>query len=371
MKKALSLILALAMILLLCACGSEETDSDRSKKTKKETTAETAEAGAVTESVVAEKTEPVEEVVVDNTPVIAVGESAATDICEFTIDYVTITKDVKPPKPGRVYTHYEADAGKVYVDLCVAYKNIDTTNVAADETMSGKLYYSGKYEYTGFSMIEEDNRSDFTYSSITSIAPLTTEYMHYLFAVPEEVETSGGEIVLKMTIGGAEYKIIVREQNGEVVTENKTELGKTSGAVAVGEVIVTKNCEFNVDYANITNDVKPLKPGSWYSHYEADSGKVYVDICFAYKNTTGSDVGADDVISAEMMYAGKYEYTGFSMIEEDGRSDFTYSSITSIAPLATEYVHYLFAVPEEVSTSGEAVEITFTIDGNTYTYTVR
>ena len=59
------------------------------------------------------------------------------------------------------------------------------------------------------------------------------------------------------------------------------------------------------------------------------------------------------------------------MIEENSRGDFTYSNITSIAPLATEYVHYLFAVPAEVDTSSESVEITFTIGGNTYTYTVR
>ncbi len=59
------------------------------------------------------------------------------------------------------------------------------------------------------------------------------------------------------------------------------------------------------------------------------------------------------------------------MIEEDRRSDFTYSNITSISPLCTEYVHYLFEVPEEVETSTDPVEISFTVDGNTYTYKVR
>lgn len=59
------------------------------------------------------------------------------------------------------------------------------------------------------------------------------------------------------------------------------------------------------------------------------------------------------------------------MIEEESRSDFTYSNIASIATLSTEYVHFLFAVPEEVGTSSESVEITFTIEGNDYTYKVR
>ena len=96
-----------------------------------------------------------------------------------------------------------------------------------------------------------------------------------------------------------------------------------------------------------------------------------MDICFAYKNTSERKVGADEIISAKLKYAGKYEYTGFTTIEEDSRGDFTYTNITSISPLSTEYVHYLFSVPEEVKTSTESIEITFVIDGNTYTYKLR
>lgn len=366
MKKLFALLLAAVMCLSLAACG----DSASAETTiAAETVADTTEA--VEQTTASTETVATEVEVVDNTPVIAVGESAATDVCEFTVDYVNITKDVIPPQAGGWYSHYEAEAGKVYVDLCVAYKNTDTANVDADQTLFGKLIYKGQYEYDGFSMIEEENRSDFTYSNITAVAPLTTEYMHYLFPVPEEVEASGAEVLLKMIIGGAEYKIVVREGNGEAESTAETTLGKTSGEVALGETVVTKNSEFNIDYVNITGDVVPPQPGSWYSHYEAEAGKLYVDICFAYKNTGDSSIVADSAISAKLKYAGKYDYTGFSMIEEESRSDFTYSNITSIAPLCTEYVHFLFPVPEEVGTSSESVEITFTVDGNTYTYQLR
>lgn len=374
MKKIVALLLVTVMSLSLAACGSPSSQPETEESSAVDSTGKNdmvEESEPNEETVKNEETEK-EEVVVDNTPVIAVGEAATTDKCEFTVDYVNITRDVMPPQPGNWYSHYEAEAGKVYVDFCVAYKNTDTSSIDADKTVSGKLIYSDKYEYTGFSMIEENNRSDFTYSNITSIASLSTEYVHYLFAVPEEVETSGAEIVLKMTIGGEEYKIVVREGNGTTTAGNTTQQdGKTSGEIALGEVVVTKNSEFSIDYSDITNDVMPPKPGNWYSHYEAEAGKMYVDICFAYKNTSGNNVGADDVISAKLKYAGKYDYTGFSIIEEDSRADFTYSNITSIAPLSTEYVHYLFEVPEEVATSNESVEITFTIDGNTYTYKVR
>lgn len=370
-RKFILILLSLTICLSFAACGND----------KSATTSEEDKKGSAEETKIAENTEDEntgteqptqpETAKADNTPVASIGELITTDKCEFSIDYINITNDVMPPAPGNWYSHYEADDGKVYVDFCVAYKNMASGNIEADETVSGKLTYADKYEFTGFSMIEEDSRSDFTYSSITSIAPLTTEYVHYLFEVPEEVANSNLSIVLKMNIGGIDYKVIVRDNGGESTEDAAPQTGKTSGEVEVGEIVVTKNAEFNIDYSNITNDVMPPHPGNWYSHYEADDGKVYVDICFAYKNTSGKSIGADDAISAKLKYADKYDYSGFSMIEEDSRGDFTYSSITSISPLTTEYIHYLFEVPEEVQTSSESIIITFSISGNTYTYAVR
>ncbi len=399
MKKIISILLSLAMCLSFAACGGsgdtadpaepvesidepvEETsapvdaeadaeDSDGSEEPEAETPVipDNDEKGSEMKN---EKPAPVEVPKADTTPVIAVGELISTDKCEFSVDYVNITSDVLPPSPGSWYSHYEADSGKVYVDFCVAYKNLDSRDIEADETVSGNLIYADKYEYTGFSMVEKDSRSDFTYSNITSIAPLTTEYVHYLFEVPEEVADSGSGIVLKMTIGDKDYKVVVREGDGSPVAEAEPQTGKTSGEVEVGEVVAARNAEFNVDYSDITAKVTPPHPGSWYSYYEADAGKVYVDVCFAYKNTSDKSVDADEAISAKLRYADKYDYSGFSMIEKDSRSDFTYSNITNIAPLTTEYIHYLFEVPEEVQSSSESIVISFSISGNSYTYTVR
>lgn len=145
----------------------------------------------------------------------------------------------------------------------------------------------------------------------------------------------------------------------------------TTPVISTDDRISTDTCEFSIDYINITDDVLPPSPGSWYTHYEADDGKVYVDVCFAYKNTSGKSVGADDIISAKLKYADKYEYSDFSIIEEDNRGNSTYSNISSIAPLCTEYIHFLFVVPEEIQNSSESIIITFSVSGNTYTYTVR
>ena len=363
MKKLITVFLSLSICLSLVACGNNKSPNnstgENSDLMEETTGSEQSAQGAETSNKA------------DTTPVISIGDQISTDTCEFSIDYINITNDVLPPSPGSWYSHYKADDGKVYVDFCVAYKNTASGDIDADETVSGTLIYADKYEYKGFSMIEEDSRSDFTYSNITNIAPLSTEYVHYLFEVPEEVETSHSSIVLKMRIGGGDYKVIVREGDETAAEKTPPQTGKTSGAVEIGEVVVTKNAEFNIDYSDITNDVVPLHPGSWYSHYEADNGKVYVDVCFAYKNTSDKNVGADDVISAKLKYADKYDYSGFSMIEEDSRGDFTYSNITSISPLSTEYIHYLFEVPEDVQNSSESIVITFSVSGNTYTYAVR
>ncbi len=377
MKKLVVIILNIVLILSISACGTESQYSE-GDDVSLSTNEEVVNNGKEFELLDGENisTETKNKIAVkDTTQVVAIGEAVTIeDRADFYIDYIDITNDVIPPSPGSWYSHYEAENGKAFVDICVAYKNLSSGNIDADDTISGLLFYDNRYEYTGFSIIEEDNRSDFTYSNITSIAPLTTEYLHYLFSVPEEVQNTNKSIKVNMKIGGSDYKVIVREGSGEVDqngSENSKTLSKTSGAVINGESVTTANAEFYVDYSNITNDVIPPSPGDWYTHYEAEVGKAYVDFCLAYKNTSGKNVDADSVVSANLKYANKYEYTGFSIIEEDNRSDFTYSNITSIAPLSTEYMHYLFAIPDDVVNSSDSIEISFSIDGNEYTYNVR
>jgi len=293
--------------------------------------------------------------------------------CEFFVDYTNITDDVMPPQPADWYTHYEAEAGKLYIDLCVGYRSLTAKERMADELLNAVLIFAGKYEYTGFTMIEESSRGDFTYSNITSVAPLANEYIHYLFEVPEEVGLSDGSLEIRLTVDGNTYDITVREgSEGEVIKVNENAVLKTSGEVKLGEIVaVAGTCEFFVDYSDITDDVMPLYPGDWYSHYEADEGKVYVDFCVGYRNWKNKNVTADDVMAAKLIYDGKYEYTGFSMIEDEGRSDFTYSNITSIIPLSTEYLHFLFEIPAELENETAGIVINFSVGGNVYSYTVR
>lgn len=295
------------------------------------------------------------------------------NVCRFYVDFFNITGDVIPPSHGERYSHYEAETGKVYVDVCVAYKNLSNTVIQADEILDAVLIYGGTYSYTGVSIAEEHDRSDFTYSNITSIAPQSTQYVHFLFQVPEEIASSQGALIAALETEDETYYIPIRQGNQETVVEVSDDaVYKTEGPVSHGEIIGVEDvCEFNVEFCSIAKQVLPPEAGNWYSYYEATDGKLYVDFCIAYRNLCKENIAADSIIAAKLSYAGEYEYTGFTIIEEDSRADFTYASICSISPLTTEYLHCLFEVPEEINNTNAAIAITFTVAGNTYTYNLR
>lgn len=355
MKKVFLLLLVVIMLLMLVACNDSSNDfnpwDSGITDPDNNTTINTSKA----------------------TPLAMQKAITIADTCEFYVEYADITEDVMPPQPNSWYSHYVAENGKVYIDICISYKNLDTKEIFADDVLDATLIFGGRYQYNGFSIVEEDNRGDFTYSNITAIAPLCQEYLHYLFEVPAEIENSNGSLTALLTIGGTQYSLVIRDgKEGDVAETNKNATEKKQGAVREGETVFIPNrCEFYVDFSEITEDVCPPQPSDWYSHYVAEDGKLYVDFCIVYKNWKNVPVVADDVISAKLIYAGKYEYTGFSIIEKDSRGDFTYTNITQIAPLATEYIHYLFEIPTTVETDGGSIEIIFTVGDNTYIYTMR
>ncbi len=169
------------------------------------------------------------------------------------------------------------------------------------------------------------------------------------------------------------------ENTNEIISEvtnysgsiNKDEKTEKNEITETDKVTIKDICEFKLDYKKITADVLPPKQDSWYSHYEAEKGKMYVDICIAYKNLSDRAVDADEVGGLSLTYADKYQYSGFSIIEEENRSDFTYSKITSIDPLNTEYIHYLVEIPKEAAESTESLVATLFIESNSYTIKIR
>lgn len=149
--------------------------------------------------------------VIEKIPEIRDKEKVLIDeVGEFYVDFAKISAKVLPPSPRGIYSYYKADQGKAYVDLCLAYKNLAADDVEVYDIGDGLLIYDEKYNYSCFATIEEDNRGDFTLASISRIKPLTMEYVHYLFEVPDEVANGTGSIVIELDMTGNKYKYVVR-----------------------------------------------------------------------------------------------------------------------------------------------------------------
>ncbi|MCR5521209.1 MAG: hypothetical protein K6F44_04820 [Lachnospiraceae bacterium] len=306
-----------------------------------------------------------------NAEIIVEGETKRVpDVCEVTLDHLKIAKDVKPADPGSVYSQYSAGDDKVYVDMCLAYKNLDTSAITAYDTMKCTLVYADKYEYSGFSAIEVDDRRDFESSKNASISPLSTEYMHYLFEVPDEVRTSGEGIDVYLTIGDKEFKVEADPKNIDTIGHEEHP-GENATEVKTKEVITTENAEFNISYVTITDDVVPSNPADYYAHFEADQGKLIVDMSLYYRNISSTKIGVDRIGRSTLVFADKYEYAGFVVAEKNDGSEFTDADVTSILPLETGNIHYLFMVPQEIKGGNDPVYLCFTIDGQEFKYVMR
>lgn len=200
-----AIVLAAVIIAIAAGGGKSASDGDVVQKIEESTTEQnTYEYDYDTADSVYDDIETTTEVETTEPeiPVIKKGQKITIDgVCQFFVDYTNITKDVMPKVPADYYRHYVADSGSTYVDICVSYKNLENVAVGADDVGNAVLYYDDKYQYTSFSCIEEKNRGSFTYSNITNIDPLTTEYLHYLIEVPDEVVKSGKNMDVYLSFG--------------------------------------------------------------------------------------------------------------------------------------------------------------------------
>lgn len=301
-------------------------------------------------------------------PVVAEGDTVTIENSEepfeFHIEYANVTEAPE--------LFYQAEAGKVYVDFCVSCKNIGSDIVTVQDTMEGMLIYSGIYEYTGSLMIEEGEDGFLDSIYYNTVAPADTVYLHYLFPAPEEIQHSDRMLELCIAFCGNDYRLIVREGTEGPVSDSEysKSSGKVSDTLTDGEVVITANSEFYVDFSEITEDVMPPEPGPAYMHYPAEPGETYVNLCVAYKNLSGQEIRGDKAVSAVLTVDGTH-YQGASRVEINGRSLFENAGAVHLIPLSTEYVHYLFPIPMEVAASGKSMEISLKIDGSSYTYYIK
>jgi len=152
----------------------------------------------------------------------------------------------------------------------------------------------------------------------------------------------------------------------------ETAVPQQGTTVSIGDTITTENAEITINKVELTYDVLPDDISGFYSHYEADSGNVYIHLDVDVKNLGKQNLGCDDILSATADYNDGYTYSSFAA-PEDSSTGFTYASITSIKPLQTLGIHYLFECPQEVEESSNPLFITieFASTKDSYILTIR
>lgn len=140
---------------------------------------------------------------------------------------------------------------------------------------------------------------------------------------------------------------------------------KKGSKINAGGFSITFN-KFEFSY-----DVLPKNTNGFYTHYQADKGKVYYHVAMDLKNNNKQHINGDKLLNAELVYDNDYKYSGFIALDKTDGSGFDYANITSIQPLETRGVRLLFDIPQEIEKSKGPIKINIEIDGKKFVYKVR
>lgn len=217
MKRVFCVLLSLPMLLSLVACGNGDgtdtlvADLERQIQELEE---ENANLKAQLENygvIVGEDGIAVEPETPETQKIEIGAVSTIPELCEFTVDYAELKKEVLPPNPDSYYSYYQEKDGMTYLDVAISVKNLRTTARTASDFGSVKAIVGSGYEYNGFSVIEEPGGVDFTYTNITNVDPLETAVIHYLISIPNELaDDAAAGIILEITMLDNDYTLTAR-----------------------------------------------------------------------------------------------------------------------------------------------------------------
>ena len=382
MKKSIILLSLIIIITLFTSCTNSETTNQKKPNEDSTTKTETSNNQEISEEEKQsdkETEQPIKEV--EWPSEFDIGDTLLyPNVFEIKMTSMEFATAVSPPNPDEYYTYYEVkEPEKVFIHTVFDVKNLKGIALNADEVLEVMAVYDEKYEYTSFSTIEEGNGSDFTYSNITDISPLTYGKLHFLTEVPVEVRDSGKpvKIVIKAnnktltcTGNSSEGKILEIGEN-QPLSQNTT--WKNYKQLNLNETVtVTDYADITITSGEFTTSVYPSNASSYYSYYEVDdASKIYAHMIVDVKNLKTTGMEADQAAGVKLIFDDTYEYRGFSAIEESGGGDFTYTNITSIDPLTTESIHYIVEVPVELFESGKSAVFVVNVKGTNFFYKVQ
>lgn len=205
------------------------------------------------------------------------------------------------------------------------------------------------------------------YKSSTTVTSTVTETAVQATATPAPVNKAKGTV----SGGSTASQDAATNATTQAAVITTAAPAVTPVPLTPGQTITTANYEFTLNNVKFSYDVKPDNPPSYYNHYVADSGQVYLYVNANVKNLQKQSLECDEIYSVTATYDSGYTYESFNIVT-DTDGDFTYANITSLDPLQTLGVHCLIDCPQEVETSGKPLTLTFNFnDGSKYSYTVR
>lgn len=278
-------------------------------------------------------------------------KNSVADYADFTLFKISTTKKITASISDNTYYPNE-NSGETFVDIILDWTNTSTETISCNDILVVSATSGSGTEYTnGLYVVETDNSTNV--SQYENIAPLSTVRLHCAISVPEN-ET---DLTLKLTIKDKAYTYDY--SLGEVASNAKE--------LKVGDTIE------EADYATLvfngieyTDDLLPTDTSSFYTHYEVDNASnTYLVVKYDITNYMSSEKDCSTYVGVKASYMNKYTYTGFVTVEdEDGKG---FSNHEKIAPLTTRHFYHLIEVPKSV-TENEVV-LTFSFNGQEYTYT--
>lgn len=324
MKKIFIVMTCFCLILNLAACGSKTSGKDESPVGTKENKGTELELSK---------------------------ENTVEDYAEFTLFKITTSKKITASVAGDLY-YENQNSGETYVDMIFDWTNISTETITSDKLAVVSAVNDKGTAYTNCLYAVETNNATYV-SQYENIAPLSKVRLHCAVSVPE----SETDLTLKLIVKGNVYTYnysMGREENN-------------AKEIKIGDTID------EADYAALTfngieytDDVLPSNTSGSYSHYPIESTtNTYLVIKFDITNHMSGAKRCDTFVGVKAVYMDKYTYTGSAMVEDDDGAGF--NSYEDIAPLSTRHFYYLIEVPKSIA--GNEVALTFSFNGQEYTFT--
>ncbi|BFH60480.1 bZIP transcription factor [Paenibacillus azoreducens] len=197
-----------------------------------------------------------------------------------------------------------------------------------------------------------------------------------------EVGTKVAELEQKVKSLEAENKKL-KDQNAATKTSgNNTEATSQTKSEEQNKKmpLLTKNkmqlfdnfAEITITKTKFSKKIEPSSPSSFYTYYEAKGeDTTYLALYIKIKNLNESGTTANKFANVIFKYDDKFSYDAFSVLEENGGGNFTYTNITDINPLSSNTVIFLAEVPKEVETGNKSVTAEVKVNGETYLYKIR